>query len=162
MQDDRRNRSNLDPTANKGCVTFVLVMAGIFVVAALYINWKRNVSPSQTPPVQKTTQSQQTADSTVKLKANVSFSGTQFVIRNNDSFDWRNVKMEINSGVIKSGYILKEAVLQAGKEYTVGAMQFAKGDGTRFNPFQMKPKNFSISCDTAKGKLTGFWHGGWE
>ncbi len=44
--------------------------------------------------------------------------------------------------------------------YTVGVMQFAKGDGTRFNPFTTKPQKFTIWCDTPRGN--GFWGGGWE
>ena len=152
MQGEKKKPS----TAGTGCA--VVAIVAVVLIGGFYIF--RDRQPVTAPPAPKA--SEEKPDSTVKLKANVSFSGTQFVITNNDSFDWRNVKLEINSGVIRGGYILKEAVLQAGKEYTVGAMQFAKGDGTRFNPFQMKPKNFSISCDTAKGKLTGFWYGGWE
>ena len=48
----------------------------------------------------------------------------------------------------------------AGETYTVGAMQFAKSDGEKFNPITHKPLNFSIWCDTPKGK--GFYYGSWE
>ena len=35
--------------------------------------------------------------SSVDLSATVRFTGTQFVITNNDTFDWTNVELEINS-----------------------------------------------------------------
>jgi hypothetical protein len=90
------------------------------------------------------------------LRAYVNFTGSQFVIRNDDEFDWVNVKMEINPGILRGGYSLETGRIVRGQTYTVGAMQFAKGDGTRFNPFAMKPQSFVITCDR------GFWSGGWE
>jgi len=96
----------------------------------------------------------------VNLNASVRFTGTQFVITNNDTFNWRNVKLEINPGLLKSGYKLNVALIKAGETYKIGAMQFAKGDGTRFNPFLTKPQSISISCSTPKGE--GFYSGGWE
>jgi len=96
----------------------------------------------------------------VNLNAVVQFSGTQFIITNNDSFDWSNVELEINPGMLKSGYKLNAKLMSAGQTYTVGAMQFAKPDGTRFNPFSIKPQSISISCNTQKGK--GFYSGKWN
>jgi hypothetical protein len=80
------------------------------------------------------------------FKASVRFTGTQFVIANLDDLDCQNAKMEINGGIIRSGYILDGYTLEAGKTYEVGALQFAKSDGTRFNPFETKPKDFFIMC----------------
>jgi len=94
---------------------------------------------------------------TVDLKTSVLFDGSQFIIVNLDDFDWTNVKLEVNSSGFKSGYILNTKKMEAGHTYTVGAMQFTKGDGTRFNPFTMKPLNFSIWCDTPEGN--GFYYG---
>jgi hypothetical protein len=82
------------------------------------------------------------------------------VIENKDSFDWTNVKLEVNSKTFSSGYILKVGRMAAGETYTVGVMQFAKSDGEKFNPFTHKPLNLSIWCDTPRGK--GFYYGGWE
>lgn len=45
--------------------------------------------------------------------------------------------------------------IEAGTTYSIGAMQFTLKDGTRFNPFQTKPKDFSIGCDN------GFGYWGW-
>jgi len=96
----------------------------------------------------------------VDLNASVRFTGTQFIITNNDTFDWRNAELEINPGLLKSGYKLNAGLMSTGQTYTVGAMQFAKPDGTKFNPFLIKPQSINISCDTPKGK--GFYSGGWK
>ena len=98
--------------------------------------------------------------STIDLTASVSFTGTQFIIINIDTFDWTNVKLEVNSGLLKGGYVLKTQRMSSEETYTVGAMQFAKGDGTRLNPFTTKPQNFSIWCDTPRGR--GFWYSEWR
>lgn len=80
------------------------------------------------------------------FKASVRFTGTQFVITNLDDLDCQNAKMEINGGIFRGGYVLEGYTLEAGKTYEVGALQFAKSDGTRFNPFEIKPKDFYIMC----------------
>lgn len=96
----------------------------------------------------------------IDLKASVSFTGTQFVIKNQDTFDWRNVKLDLNPGTFSSGYVLNAGRMEAGETYTVGAMQFAKSDGEKFNPFSHKPQKLSISGDTPSGK--GYYTGTWD
>ena len=93
--------------------------------------------------------------STVDLNASVSFTGTQFVITNNDSFDYLNAKLEINGTYELTGYTLK-----AGETYTVGMMQFADKKGNRFTALQ-KPQKFSIWCDLASGE-NGFYYAEWK
>jgi len=97
----------------------------------------------------------------ISLNASVKFTETHFIIENNDNFDWLNVKMDINGGFLKRGFILDINTIEAGESYTIGASQFAKRDGTRFNPFIYKPQKFDISCNTPEGK-NAFWHGSWE
>ncbi len=94
------------------------------------------------------------------LKAIVDFNGSQFIVTNNDDFDWTDVQLEVNSGIIRSGYVFKMRRMNAGVTYTIGARRFAKGDGTRFNPLATKPQKFLIMCDTPQGK--GFWTGDWK
>ena len=103
----------------------------------------------------------ETQPSSIYLNASVKHTGTQFIIENNDSFDWLNVKMEVNGSILKGGFILKTDRMKAGETYTVGTLQFAKKDGTRFNPITYKPQNFDIYCNTPKGE-DAFWSGGWE
>lgn len=90
-----------------------------------------------------------------KLDASVSFTGTQFVITNENTYDWTDVKLEINYGVVSSGFVLRVARLQAGQKYQVGAAQFTKSDGERFNPFTHKPLKFAIFCK--QGDYIGGW-----
>jgi len=102
-----------------------------------------------------------TVQEVVDLKASVKFSGTQFIITNNNNFDWIDVEITVNpSGFLMRGFVLKTPRMQTGETYTVGAMQFAKADGTRFNPYTTKPQELSIWCNTSKGK--GYYVCGWE
>ena len=103
----------------------------------------------------------ETQPSIINLNASVRFTGTQFIIENRDNFDWLNVKMEVNGSFLKSGFILETDRMEAGGTYTVGCLQFAKKDGTRFNPVTYKPQKFDIGCDTPKGE-NAFWTGSWE
>jgi hypothetical protein len=89
------------------------------------------------------------------LKATVSFDGTQFVIKNNDNFDYNNAKLEINDKYVLEGYTLK-----AGQTYTVGMMQFADKDGNRFTMMQ-KPQRFYIRCKLPSGEY-GSYYAGWK
>lgn len=93
--------------------------------------------------------------SSVDLNVSVVHTGTQFVITNNDSFDYINAKLELNGDYVLKGYNLK-----AGETYTVGVMQFADKKGNRFSALQ-KPLNFSIWCDLSNGK-NGFYYATWN
>ena len=129
----------------KGCliVIVVVLIVGLYIIFAPSEKQKAPSKPLY-----------------VSLNASVQFTGTQFIITNNDSFEWRNIKLEINSKILKSGYKLTAYIMTAGQTYTVGAMQFAKSDGTRFNPFSMKVQSIDIYCDTPKGEAS--YHGSWN
>ncbi len=86
--------------------------------------------------------------SAVKLNANVICPGESFIISNNDSFDWTNIKLEIISGTAEECFSLSIPNILAGDTYTAAAAEFLKDDGTRFNPYTMKPQKFCILCDT--------------
>jgi hypothetical protein len=132
-------------------VWLVLMLVG----AVLLVSSVRGCGTTTTKPPSNT----QTT-STVDLRASVNFTGTQFVIANGDTFAWTNVVMKVNSGFIASGFVLRTSRMEAGQTYTVGALQFAKDDGTRLDPLSTKPKEFSITADTPRG--TGWWFGGWD
>ena len=93
--------------------------------------------------------------STTDLKASVRFTGTQFVVTNNDNFDYTNAKLELNDKYVIKGYDLK-----AGETYTVGMLQFADDDGNRFDMMK-KPQKFSIWCDLG-GEKNGFYYAEWK
>lgn len=96
----------------------------------------------------------------VDLGASVLFTGTQFVITNTADFDWSNCEFSINGGLVRGGYEKKEPFIRARTSYTIGAMQFAKGSGERFNPSATKPRSFQIECDTPEGQ--GFDYREWQ
>ena len=135
----------------KGLGLLVALGIIIFFIAIISIGGSgENKKTETTPPT----------SSIIDLNTSVNFTGEQFIIINEDNFDWTDVKLEVNSELLKDGYVLKTKKMVAGETYTVGALQFAKGDGTRLNPFIIKVLNFSIWCDTPNGQ--GFWYGSWE
>jgi hypothetical protein len=133
----------------KRCLIYLGVGMVLMIVISV-LSMPPNVSRSK----------ESTRLSSTTLNASVHFTGTQFVITNNDTMDWTNVKMEINGGVIRGGYALKHSIMKSGQTYTVGAMQFAKGDGTRFNPFTMKPNKFNIFSRDHRNITKGLWISG--
>lgn len=92
----------------------------------------------------------------VDVTAEVSFSGAQFTVRNPTAQSWTDLRFKLNDE-----FQLKVARLPAGESLTVGAMQFAKSDGTRFNAFQMKPLNISMTATLPDGK-TAWYYGRWK
>lgn len=86
--------------------------------------------------------------STVKLSAEVTLSGTGFMISNNDSFDWKNVRLEIIPESLKDRFSLRIQNIIAGKTYKADTSAFVNDVGIRFNTDKMKPKEFWILCDT--------------
>jgi|AntAceMinimDraft_16_1070373.scaffolds.fasta_scaffold119988_1 hypothetical protein len=94
----------------------------------------------------------------IDLDASVRVSETQFKIKNNDNFDWLNVKMEVN----KSKFYFKKDKIKAGETIIVDAIEFAKKDGTRFNPIIYKLQKFTISCDTPTKGEYGYYGGIWK
>jgi len=94
--------------------------------------------------------------SDLDLSANISYDGTQFTITNNDSYSWHNVTFELNDT-----YELHADYIAANTAYTVGAMQFAKSDGTMFNPFTQTALNIFISAENSSG-TKGYYYGEWD
>ena len=79
------------------------------------------------------------------LNADVRFSGTQFVIKNNDTFRWSNCELEVNPKTFSSGFTYQAGSLEPGTVYTVGGLQFGNKEGLRFNHLAYKPTAFSIA-----------------
>jgi hypothetical protein len=98
---------------------------------------------------------------TVHLNAKVTFAGARFVISNNDSFDWENVKLEITSAALGEPFGLNVPRIPAGETHTVDAAEFCSKDGTPFNSFSMKLRRFRIRCDTPD-RQSGSYLAGWN
>jgi hypothetical protein len=80
------------------------------------------------------------SSSSKKINANVQFSATQIRITNNDSFDWTNVKMQINYK-----YIYRDiSTFKAGTTSTINMTEFVDSSSNRFNPFTMKAQDFMV------------------
>lgn len=121
-------------------VTLEVVAAIILICVALFHGSPRTKrSPSFEGPSE---------GSTVHLNAKVAFAGARLIISNNDSFDWKNVELEIASETAGDYFGLKVPKISAGETHTARAAEFCTKDGTRFNPFTMKLQRFWIRCDT--------------
>jgi hypothetical protein len=96
----------------------------------------------------------------VGLNAAVTFDDTQFVISNKDDFDWTNVKMEVNGGVVFPGFSYSIPSIAAEKTYTVFGNRFFKPDGLQFDPATTIIQRFTIACDTPKGRAS--WSATWK
>lgn len=97
------------------------------------------------------------ASKTLDLNVKVTMTGGTVSITNNDTFDWTNVKFEMNSQGLKSGYVYRTSRVKAGQTVQVSMSNFTLGDGTRFNILTTKALNFSVWCDV--GNDHGFWYG---
>jgi len=132
-----------------GCCS-ILFVAVIFVLIMVYCSSKNGTVSKP---------------SILDLKASVHYTGTQFIITNQDSSDWLNVEMKINAGLLGGGYSMKYPIMEAGRTYTFDAVHFAKSDGTRFSFLTVKPHLFSIYSrdrDDIKGRIKGSYHAQWK
>lgn len=96
--------------------------------------------------------------------ASVNFTGNQFVISNLDPHTCENARMQVNEDYSLDGYTLESGLTSVTKSgqvqvYKVGAGQFAKKDGTRFNPFATKPQSFYIECRGNNELTSAYWYG---
>jgi len=147
IQDARAARKIHKPLLIKVVVVLILVVVVFFYGTS----GRKRISDVDNPG----------RTSTVKLNAKVIYPGERFVISNNDSFDWKNVKLEIVSETTDDRFSLKVPNILAGETYTAAAAEFLKDDTTRFNPYTMKPKKFWILCDTPTRENASYL-AGWE
>lgn len=68
-------------------------------------------------------------------------------IRNEDGFDWNNVRLYLNSE-----YEARYPRVPAGEEASVSAADFTTKNGTRFNPYATKALSLVITADTPNGR----------
>lgn len=99
--------------------------------------------------------------STVKLNAKVTFPGARFIISNHDSFDWKNVKLEIIPESMEDRFSVRIPNILAGQTCTAEVAEFLNDDGIRFNPDKMKPQKLWILCDTPT-RRSGSYLADWE
>lgn len=147
---DAEKKSSTSTLTSVVTVVLIMLAVSLFWYALGYESRHGLKSPSPSTSV----------DVNVDLTAVIRFTGTQFVITNNDAFSWSNCKLEVNSGIVRGGYNLSAPLIATQSTYAVGAMEFAKSSGERFNPLTMKPNNLYIECDTPRGRAS--YMGGWK
>lgn len=114
---------------------------------------KNNKEPVQEAPKTSVTSkpTETPTPSQHELDATIKFSDTAFLITNNEKADWTECKLELNSGILRGGYTYRAALMAKQDALIVPFREFTKGDGTRFNSYETKAQNLSISC-TVDGK----------
>lgn len=81
------------------------------------------------------------------LAAVINFDGAKFEFTNANSYDWSACK-----AVLNGEWELAPFNLSSGRSATVGAMQFHKANGERFNPIASKPLEMALHC---KNRVSG-------
>lgn len=109
---------------------------------------KNNKEPIQEAPKTSVTSkpTETPTPSQHELDATIKFSDTAFLITNNEKADWTECKLELNSGILRGGYTYRAALMLKQDALIVPFREFTKGDGTRFNSYETKAQNLSISC----------------
>jgi hypothetical protein len=127
-------------------VALAVVAAGILLVIVLFHGLPGGKKPS-VPLLE-----QPSVSSTLSLNARVNFAGGRFVVSNNDSFDWQNVKLEIVPSDLGEPFSLAVTGIPAGGTHAAEAAEFRRPDGTWFNASSMKSARFRIRCDVRAGR----------
>ena len=108
-----------------------------------------NTETTETPSSGKTQSGE------IELKLSVSYDGANFIVTNNDTVDYTNLKFELNDK-----YKYHTALVQAGEEFIIDAKKFVDKSGYMFNPATQKPVRMFIQADTPDGK--GYLYGTWD
>src|SRR5262249_26285932 len=128
--------------------TVVLVAIGVVGAIVLFVAGNY-LEERWNPTVKMTT-----------IGADVSFTGTQIALRNPTAYNWTDVLIELNfSSAAAFKYRLDS--LRAGESTNIGAALFARDDGTRFNPFALKPQQVAVTAHLSNGE-TGSYVGEWR
>ena len=121
-----------------GCLIFIILV----VVAAFIIGNFMSSDSDETGTIPD-------------LKAKATYNDWKINIINLDSYDWNNVKIELNKDYkIELGHIKTETLV------SIDVVEFVKSDGTRFNPLTTKPVEIFIRADTPHGR--GYYTGSWK
>lgn len=89
----------------------------------------------------------------IDLKATIEKSSLQLVVTNHDSFNWKNVKIEINNE-----YVYSIPEFPSGEKVSIGFLNFANSKYEKLNPFVIKIAEVTISATTDTGGI-GFTSG---
>jgi hypothetical protein len=90
-----------------------------------------------------------------ELVGHINFDGAQFHISNQENVDWEHCYFTLNGNYNypSDPNAARLDRIAAGQTTDIHAGEFTMKDGTRFNPYQIKPKGMSAYCD---GR-TSYW-----
>lgn len=125
------------------------ITAGIVVVRLLAPS-EPDHGPPGLAPAQPATQQSQTSD----LLAGVRIANGQVELTNQGSTAWTNCRLSINEGIVSGGYELTRTAVAPRTSLAIPVRDFAKSSGDRFDLVTLKPKTFSIFCDTPNGRAS--------
>jgi hypothetical protein len=129
-----------------GCIAaLILIFLGIVILIGIFSpsSTSTNTKPSE-PQIKRKTE----------FKAEVTFTGAEFIVTNADDYDCIGSWMSVNND-----YWLKGYNLEKGQTYTFGAGEFTEDDNKRFNPFTIKPTSFSVICRGNNELSQAIWTG---
>jgi len=108
---------------------------------------EENKAKAQRDQEAKAKQSEETKD----LDASVNYNELAFKIQNNEDKNWVNCRLSLNSKYEYrvNGIAKKDSLI-------ISYSDFAKSDGTRFNIFETKVKDLSISCSNEGSTYSRF------
>lgn len=140
-------------------IAIPMLILGPFALIFILVFALDPIIPRIDVPEENSSTKEEKAATKTDFEASAQFTGTTFIVKNLDKYDCVDSKLEINGGVFSSGYVIEGYTLESGETYEVGALQFAKKDGTRFNPLEVKPLNFYIDCGGNNPLYGASWEG---
>jgi hypothetical protein len=93
----------------------------------------------------------------VNLKVNFSFRNGVFTITNLNNFDWRNIRLTINSATSQNVSMLKVSLIAAGKTVAIHSSYFRNERGARFDWKQIRPYSLRLLCLTPEGEGLAYY-----
>jgi hypothetical protein len=92
-----------------------------------------------------------------QINAKIVQVGSEFIIQNNDAFDWTNCKIDVNSGNFGGGgYKLAVQAIRPGESKIIDTSNMANDSGERFNPVTHIVQKIVVTCETPNGtQFTG-------
>lgn len=92
------------------------------------------------------------------LQAEVTFTGTQIAIGNRSTEVWRDVQVLVGREGDPPPYGYRADAILPGRTLVMGALNFARPDDTRLNPFRVQPTRWAVSATLDTGRA-GFAEG---
>lgn len=137
----------------------VLLPLGFCVLVLATPSPERPDSVQTVPQQTQTTEVDEVEDSgpIPQLNPTVRFTGTMIRITNTASVAWTDCEVELNAGIIRSGWSQAVSSIAPGETAEGGILAFTRSGGERFNPATHQIETVDVYCDTPAG--SAFWSG---